>query len=119
MSHSTKLIIFACLAIAVFSDTTIPGIVAGGNNDELITAFQTYTDDQQKQVYQDYLTVFQKNWVGAELATHYAQFKTTMGQIYQHNQSNSTYKQGINQFTDLSAEEFRQYLGLRFPARRR
>ena len=100
------------LLALVMSTRNIIQVTPGGDNDDLINAFQTYSEEEKKAVYDDYMQKFEKEWDSEDSkACHFETFKKTMKEIHQHNHSNSSYKEGINQFSDLSDEEFKLYHG--------
>ena len=102
------------ISLVVVASNTIVIEILKGNNDNLINAFQTYSDIEKKEVYQNYLTEFQKNYdTGNSQNYHFEIFSQNMNTIWLHNSSGSSYKEGINQFTDVSKEEMqRTHMGL-------
>lgn len=98
------------------SHNVIPKIVPSGDNDALINAFDSYSLEEKKAVYNDYLTAYGKQRSDpADWNQHFINFQKCLGTIKAHNQSDSSFRQGINNFTDLDGSEAGRYLGFRAP----
>ena len=72
-------------------------------HDLLIEPSQSLTALHVQTIYQDYLSYYQKE----HSSLKYENFKNTIQEIVQHNSlKDKTYTMGLNQFSDMSNEEF-------------
>jgi len=60
----------------------------------------------------DFMTEHSKSYCTEELLDRYINFKSNLNLINEHNAKESTYKLGMNQFGDLTTEEFGSFLKL-------
>ena len=83
--------------------TTSTGVVKFSKNDEA----------EQWELFYDFQERFSKKYDNVrEVEERFQIFKTNVLDIIEHNlKSNETYTKGINQFTDLSADEFKEQYG--------
>ena len=82
-----------------------------------ITGLATYiynndlTKNQQYQQFNDWITEHGRSYgTQAEYVFRFEQFKKSLTEMEQHNGKNSSYTLGLNQFSDLTKEEFRSRL---------
>jgi cathepsin L len=62
--------------------------------------------------FDDYVQEFEKTYSPVEYKFRQTVFETRLADIKRHNADTSrTYKRGVNKFSDLTAEEFKKYLG--------
>jgi len=77
----------------------------------LAVAF-AYTDVEYETHFKTFLKDFEKIYEGDELVYRFGVFKSNFNAIQEHNRGNHSWTQGVNQFTDLTEDEFRRtYLG--------
>jgi len=71
---------------------------------------ENYMDRDPKELFKVYHLVFRKKYTlsSEEAKLRFKNFKNNLEIIRRHNEGNHSYKQGINQFSDLSLEEFRK-----------
>jgi len=69
--------------------------------------------DSTQQAFFQFVKDYKKQYPIEEFFDRYNTFKSNLELIEAHNGGDAGWKMGINQFADLSAEEFKQYLGLR------
>ena len=72
----------------------------------LLSAAATDSDVELYKQFRDYMETHEKKYDGAERANRFENFKTNLKKIEALNKQSRTAKYGINQFTDMSAEEF-------------
>lgn len=79
------------------------------------------SDEQVKGLYEQWLARHGKAYNGiVEKDERFGIFKDNLKFIDEHNTENRTYKVGLNQFADLTNEEYKSmYLGTRIDAKRR
>lgn len=78
----------------------------------VLAAATTTWDQLDSYSFADYVKEFDKAYTAAEYNTRQSIFETRLADIKKHNADASrTYKRGINKFSDLTAEEFKKYLG--------
>jgi len=70
-------------------------------------------EDATQQAFFSFVKEFNKQYPTEEVFARYNTFKANLELINEHNAGNSGWEMGINQFADLSKEEFKAYLGLR------
>jgi len=71
-----------------------------------------YTQLEYENAFASFLKQHSKVYEGDEVQYRFSVFKSTMDTIQEHNAGNHTWTMGINQFSDLTPEEFeRIYLG--------
>ncbi|KAG4938765.1 hypothetical protein AAZX31_16G088500 [Glycine max] len=81
-----------------------------------------YTDNEVMTMYEEWLVKHQKVYNGLrEKDKRFQVFKDNLGFIQEHNNNqNNTYKLGLNQFADMTNEEYRvMYFGTKSDAKRR
>lgn len=75
---------------------------------------QTFMDKNTKDLFKVWHFLFNKeksySLDDPNIITKYKNFKATLKTIKEHNQKESSYKLGLNQFSDLTKEEFKKYL---------
>ena len=71
------------------------------------------SESQNQFLFSKYITNFNKTYEVVDMFRKYAVFKENIDMILNHNLSDdSTYKMGVNQFTDMTSEEFAAYVNL-------
>jgi len=76
-----------------------------------VVAAHAYTETQYQSQFVQYIEQFDKTYSHEEFFSRFNTFKSWVDTIEAHNAGNATWKMGINQFSDLTAEEFKtQYL---------
>ena len=66
--------------------------------------------------FNSFTQIYKKTYSPEEYDTRFDIFRNNLQLIRTHNQGNSSWKMGINQFADLTSEEFRmRYLGFKKP----
>jgi hypothetical protein len=70
-------------------------------------------EDASQQAFFSFVKEFNKQYPTEEVFDRYNTFKANLELINAHNNGSSEWKMGVNQFADLSAAEFKAYLGLR------
>jgi cathepsin L len=69
--------------------------------------------DHSQQAFFQFVKDYKKQYPIEEFFDRYNVFKANLEMVEAHNAGPATWKMGINQFADLTKEEFKQYLGLR------
>ena len=78
-----------------------------------VTAHGAFLSENQYQfLFSKYITNFSKAYDTKDVLGKYTTFKDNLDMILEHNRSNATYTMGINQFTDMTDEEFSDYANL-------
>jgi len=70
-------------------------------------------EDATQQAFFAFVKEYNKQYPTEEVFARYNTFKANLELINQHNAGNNGWEMGVNQFADLSKEEFKAYLGLR------
>lgn len=80
----------------------------------------SYTEDQWDSEFMNFVSEFRKSYGSQEdFIARREIFKQNYLQNVKHNnEGDQSYKLGVNQFSDLTEQEFKQILGLRIPNRR-
>jgi len=80
----------------------------------------SYTEDQWDSEFMNFVSEFRKSYGSQEdFVARREIFKQNYLQNIKHNnEGDQSYKLGVNQFSDLTEQEFKKILGLRIPNRR-
>ena len=70
------------------------------------------SENQYQFLFSKYATSFNKTYDVKDVVGKYVAFKENIDIILEHNRSNSTFTMGVNQFADMTLEEFRDYVNL-------
>lgn len=70
-------------------------------------------EDATQQAFFAFVKEYNKQYPTEEVFARYNTFKANLDLIQQHNAGNSGWEMGVNQFADLTKDEFKAYLGLR------
>jgi len=70
-------------------------------------------EDPGQQAFFQYVKDYKKQYPIEEFFDRFSIFKTNLALIEEHNRGSSGWKMGLNQFADLTQQEFRSYLGLK------
>lgn len=70
-------------------------------------------EDPTQQAFFQFVKDYKKQYPIEEFFDRFNIFKANLALIEEHNQGNDSWKMGVNQFADLTKEEFRSYLGLK------
>lgn len=70
-------------------------------------------EDASQQAFFAFVKEFNKQYPTEEVFARYNTFKANLQLIEEHNAANMGWEMGVNQFADLSKDEFKAYLGLR------
>jgi len=65
-------------------------------------------EHEQQASFLSYIKKYNKVYSTPEILTRYYQFRKNLDYIQQHNSKQTSYKLGVNQFADLSLEEFKE-----------
>jgi len=76
-------------------------------------AASALVEDASQQEFFSFVKTYNKQYPTEEVFTRYNTFKANLELINAHNNGSSGWKMGVNQFTDLSSAEFKNYLGLK------
>lgn len=71
------------------------------------------TESYVSGLFDDYLKYFEKNYDDSEKTERLQIFRDNLEKIREHNNSDSSFEMGINQFADLRPEEMKKFFGLR------
>jgi len=83
----------------------------------LIAAAMAFSETEYQEGFRNFMHKYKKSYHHDEFRSRYANFKTIMDFVDQHNKLGKSYTVGINQFSDLTGTEFAQYyLGLNMPS---
>jgi len=76
-----------------------------------VSALAPLSENEYQSQFVSYIEKFDKTYSHEEFFSRFNQFKANLDFVNEHNSGNSTWTAGINQFSDLSAAEFKtQYL---------
>ena len=81
-------------------------IVAGAAHGAILS------ENQYQFLFSKYATSFNKTYDVKDVVGKYVAFKENIDFILEHNRSNSTFTLGVNQFADMTLEEFSNYANL-------
>jgi C1A family cysteine protease len=70
-------------------------------------------EDPTQQAFFEFIKEHKKQYPIEEFFDRFNTFKTNLALIEEHNSGSAGWKMGVNQFADMTQEEFRGYLGLR------
>lgn len=91
--------------MANFFGLTVLALALGASQAAVPADLSGYTFSQ-------YMKDFQKSYSGDELVRREAIFKQNLAGIIAHNQAGTTWRAGVNQFTDLTTEDMKAFKGL-------
>jgi len=74
------------------------------------------TEDEYQTLFNSYVTKFNKNYDEKEMFVRYEIYKDNLDRVMEHNakadKGDATFRLGMNQFGDMTNEEYKQWLGL-------
>jgi len=76
----------------------------------LLAVVCAYTDFEYETHFKTFLKDFNKVYEGDEIVYRYLIFKSNFDKIHEHNAGNHSWTEGVNQFTDLTNDEFRRMM---------
>jgi cathepsin L len=79
----------------------------------LLGAVVVALEDPSQQAFFQFVKDFKKQYPVEEFFERFSTFKANLAMIEAHNHGSSGWKMGVNQFADLTQEEYRNYLGVR------
>jgi hypothetical protein len=72
-----------------------------------VVAVSAFSEAEYQNQFVGYIQKFDKTYSHEEFFAKFAVFKATVDYVRAHNEANSTWVAGVNQFSDLTAEEFK------------
>lgn len=102
--------IFFLVASSFVAVTTAKTIKLRGSHDDSVNLFVSNDEVQQWELFYDFQERFSKKYEDShEVEERFHIFRNNVFDIIEHNlRGNETYTKGINQFTDLTADEFKE-----------
>jgi C1A family cysteine protease len=86
----------------------------------LILSAVAYGSVDVQQAFADFMRSYSKEYLSTEIYSRFSIFKSNLALIEEHNKQNSGWTMGVNQFADLTSEEFEKiYLGYKPSTRTR
>jgi len=73
------------------------------------TSSAALTENEYQGLFTSFVTQFQKSYATEDFFHRFSIFKQTLDNIRVHNAGDNTYKMGVNQFSDMTAAEFKAF----------